>query len=96
MDYSLRAGCGGFDKYMKEYFDFPKLCDRLAEAYCTAPDQWLSDYIVARRFGRNQRFGTEIERAKTQLIREKRIAPSVHHPANGGPASPGCKWIGED
>jgi hypothetical protein len=89
---SFDASCGGFNRYMQVYFEFPKFCDVVADAYCT--EGWIAIRDIHRRFGRRQRFGTEVDRVLAQLVKEERIIKDDHPPPpTGGKSSPGHKWI---
>jgi hypothetical protein len=89
---SFEAANGGAERYMHEYFEFPKQCERCAEAFRKA--EFISESKFYREFGRNQRWGNELDRVITQLKREGRIREARLTPPNGGPRMKGWEWIG--
>jgi hypothetical protein len=90
---SFEAANGGAERYMHEYFEFPKQCERCAEAFRKA--EFISKPKFYRMFGRNQRWGNELERVITQLVREQRIRYLKDKtPDNGGPKMEGWEWVG--
>jgi hypothetical protein len=82
---------GDINKYIVEYLEFPRLCNRIFEAIAGEPERWLSDFKLHRRFGRNQRFGNELDRALHQLRRERRIIACDGRSGEHGPKAPG--WL---
>ena len=90
---SFEATCGGVERYMREYFEFPKFCDTVGEAIRLSG--WISERDLYRRFGRNMRWGNELVRALAHLEKAERITESPHAPRSGGPTSKGYKWIGD-
>jgi hypothetical protein len=89
---SFEAACGGFEKYMRKYFEFPKFCDEFVAALEGEAEGFLSDRDIERRFGRNQRFGNELERVKAQLQREVRIE-KCSRAKSRGPAALGWRLV---
>jgi len=79
---------------MHEYFEFPKQCNRVAEAFRKA--KFLPEPKVYREFGRNQRWGNELPRVLNQLKLERRIRDDWQTPPNGGHKMFGWKWIGDE
>src|SRR5215813_799982 len=67
---SFDTACSDYPKYIKQYYEFPVFCRKIYEALLLGR---LSDWEMARKFGRNQRWGTEVERALKQLEKERRI-----------------------
>jgi DNA replicative helicase MCM subunit Mcm2 (Cdc46/Mcm family) len=94
LERSLEAGCGGFDKYMQEYFEFPKLCDRILDAL-RANGGEMPRRDVLRLFGRKQRSGYELDRALTQLKKEERINFEERSPLTGGHTKTIIVLVGE-
>src|SRR5262249_46394139 len=90
---SWTAACGGVERYMHEYFEFPKFCETVADVYRT--EGWLSLRDINRRFGRHQRYGNELTSVLKQLVREERITTDDRSPPTGGRTSPGHRWIGD-
>lgn len=91
---SFKAADGGAERYMHEYFEFPKQCNRVAEAFRKA--KFLPEPKVYREFGRNQRWGNELPRVLNQLKLERRIRDDWQTPPNGGHKMFGWKWIGDE
>jgi hypothetical protein len=85
---SFEAAVGGIDKYMREYFEFPKFCTQVLEAIRVAGG-WMSKRDLSRKFGRNMRWGNELDRAVAQLIAEERVAPASRSPRSGGHTAEG-------
>jgi hypothetical protein len=88
---SFEAAVGGAEKYMHEYLEFPRMCDRVAEAYRVAG--FISERDANRKFGRNQRWGNEFEKVQNQLRKEGRIHYTTRAAPNGGPEAKGYEWI---
>ena len=57
---SFNAASGGIARYMQEYLEFPKFCDRVAEAF--AERGFISERDLNREFFRKMRMGFELER----------------------------------
>jgi hypothetical protein len=97
---SVEAACGGFERYMREYFEFPKMCDIVGEAIRFATihndSKQMSTHDIYHRFGRNQRWGKELDLVISHLFKAGRIERTSHTPPNGGRTSDGYKWIGEE
>jgi hypothetical protein len=66
---SLDAVEGGVKKYMREYYEFPKFCERVFE-FIQAQGGFGSDRELRRSFRRNMKYGNELEKACVQLERE--------------------------
>ena len=90
---SFEAAVGGAEKYMREYLEFPRFCDRVAEAFRL--QRFISKPKVFRDFGRTQRWGNELGRVIEQLQKENRIQYAAQTPTNGGHKMEGWEWIGE-
>ena len=58
--HSVEAACGGVAKYMRQYFEFPKLCDRVLEYIKASPSGFASRYKIERAFRGNLRNGFEL------------------------------------
>jgi hypothetical protein len=91
---SFQAADGGAERYMHEHFEFPRQCERVAKKFKAAG--FISEPKFYREFGRNQRWGNELDRVVTQLKREQRIRDAVRTPPNGGHMMKGWEWIGEE
>jgi Protein of unknown function (DUF3987) len=91
---SFNAAIGGVERYMHEYLEFPKFCDRILDALRTNGGE-LPRREVLRQFGRKQRWGIELERALTQLKKEERISFEERSPRTGGPTSTVIVLVGE-
>jgi hypothetical protein len=85
---SFQAAIGGIEKYTREYFEFPKFCERIVENI-RAAGGWMSKRDLYRKFGRNMRWGNELDRTLGQLVAAERITLSNRWSPNGGPNSPG-------
>jgi hypothetical protein len=85
---SLDAAVGGVEKYMRQYFEFPKFCDAVL-AKITEAGGWMSKRDLGRVFRRHSRHGFELARALAQLVSEERIIE-----AKGGGGSRGAKANG--
>lgn len=90
---SFKAHAGGADRFLREYHEFPEMCDRLHAAYLAAPNHFISDRDANRRFGRNQRYGNELERAQRQLAKEKRLDRCEMSPTGFGRAAKGYRAL---
>jgi Protein of unknown function (DUF3987) len=91
---SFEAAIGGVERYMHEYLEFPKFCDRILDAL-RANGGEMPRREVLRQFGRKQRWGIELERALTQLKKEERISFEERSPRTGGPTSTVIVLVGE-
>jgi hypothetical protein len=84
-------------KYMREYFEFPRFCDEVWEAVLASPGRFMSKRAVYREFGRNQRWGNELDRVITHLVRAGRLewcgAAKTH---NKGPATEGWRALEDE
>jgi hypothetical protein len=80
---SVEAACGGVDKYMSEYFEFPKFCDRVLEWLKSQPNRFAPPHLIARKFGRNQRNAFEIDNVLRQLVKEQRIIDDTRSSSRG-------------
>jgi hypothetical protein len=68
---SFEATVGGAARYVREYLDFPEVCDRLVEAF--RKSGFVSTRDLNRKFGRHQKYAGLLDRALDQLIKESRI-----------------------
>ena len=89
---SFEASCGGFEKYMAEYFKFPKFCAEVADAIQVGG--FMSDRDLKRKFRKNMIFGNELDRALKQLRTEERIRRSSRS-GSRGPAAAGWEIVEE-
>jgi hypothetical protein len=90
---SFEAACGGFDKYMAEYFKFPKFCAEVADAI-RAAGGFMSYRDLKRHFRKNMVFGNELDRALNQLYTEERVRRSSRSRSRG-PAAAGWEVVEE-
>ncbi len=68
---SVDAACWGINEYMRDYFEFPKFCDRVHEWIIA--EGWASSRDLERHFRGNIRNGFELKNVIEQLKREERI-----------------------
>jgi hypothetical protein len=90
---SLDAVDGGVKKYMRQYYEFPKFCERVFE-FIQAQGGFVSYRDLGRAFRRNMKYGNELEKATGQLQREGLIE---HGSRKGerGPAASGWRVVEE-
>jgi hypothetical protein len=89
---SLDAADGGVKKYMRDYFEFPKFCDRVLEWIGSQKGGFASDRDLGRAFRRNMKFGSELDKATSQLQKEGMIERCTR--ASGrGPAAIGWRIV---
>jgi hypothetical protein len=93
---SFKAHAGGADRFMREYLEFPEMCDRMYETILAAPKCFISEVNINRKFGRTQRWGSEIGRVLQQLIKEKRIEKCSYSESGFGRAAAGYRAIVEE
>ena len=91
---SFNAADGGFKKYMRDYYEFPKFCEQVVEAIRSQEDGFMSNRDLGRQFRRNMKFGHELEKALKQLEKEDRIQ-SCYRQKSRGPAAGGWQIIHE-
>jgi hypothetical protein len=82
---SLDATDGGVKKYMHEYYEFPKFCERVV-GFIQSQGGFVSDRELRRAFRRHMRYGNELEKATAQLEREGLIKRD-HRRGERGPAA---------
>jgi hypothetical protein len=85
---SFVAACGGVDKYMRDFFDFPRLCQEVVTKL-EACGGFRSVRDLNRDFAVNQRYGFELDKAIDQLRKEERI---VRHDGGIGGGRPSWGW----
>jgi hypothetical protein len=90
---SFEAMVGGIDRYMQEYFDFPKFCDTVAAAFKSR--KFISKRDLNREFFRRMRQGFELDRVIAQLIKQSLIQWAERAPPTGGHIAEGWEWIGD-
>ena len=90
---SFEAMVGGIEKYMQEYFDFPKFCDQVAAAFKSRG--FISKRDLNRDFFRRMRQGFELDRVVVQLVKQDLIEFARQAPPTGGHTAEGWKWIGD-
>jgi hypothetical protein len=96
---SFEAACGGWEKYKREYDEFPKFCEKvhewmLAEASPTT-DGRIADSKLQRKFRGGQRHGFETDKAIQQLLKEGRIVRENRATGSRGPLSNGYRIVEE-
>jgi hypothetical protein len=91
---SLDAACGGVAKYMREHYDFPKLCDQVL-GYIVAEGGWASRRDIERKFRGNLRNGFDMPNVIKQLLLEKRIEVASRAGLRG-PSADGFRVIGDE
>jgi len=90
---AYEAIVGGVRKYMTEYFQFPKFCRTLTDAYKSCG--FISKRDLHRDFYQHQKIGVELDRANSALIKQNLIQSSHRYPPTGGPKIHGWEWIGD-
>jgi hypothetical protein len=88
---SLDAVDGGVKKYMRQYYEFPKFCERVFE-FIQAQDGFATDRELRRAFRRNMKYGHELEKATAQLEREGLIKRDWRR-GERGPAAEGWRIV---
>jgi hypothetical protein len=86
---SYKSHAGGAARYVREYLEFPEMCDRIYEALLSAPDYFISDSVLNIQFGRTQRWHGQIEGVLKQLKKEERITWGRHSTTPKGPLASG-------
>jgi hypothetical protein len=89
---SFEAADGGVKKYMRDYFEFPKFCERVSEFISGQEGGFASDRELGRAFRRNMKFGHELEKALRQLEKEGVIKTDTRQ-SRSGPAATGWRIV---
>jgi hypothetical protein len=89
---SFNAADGGFKKYMRDYYEFPKFCERVLDFIRSQEHGFASDRDLGRAFRRNMKFGHELDKAVAQLRREGHIRQGSRQKSRG-PAAEGWEII---
>ena len=89
---SYEAMVGGIETYTREYFDFPRFCERVGAAFEVRA--FISKRDLNRDFFRNMRMGFELDRVVDQLVKQDLIEWCEQAPRGGGNPAKGWKWIG--
>jgi hypothetical protein len=89
---SIEAAAGGIERYMREYFDFPKRCERILEKIL-AHDGFRSEPALRRDFRNNLKAIADFDSAIHQLTKEHRIEFGIRKGARG-PEAEGWFAIG--
>jgi hypothetical protein len=86
---SFEAGVGGYARYMRNYFEFPKFCEEFLQHLSTHGDEdwWVANRDLERAFRGNKRHGFELPNVIAQLLAEERIV----FEERGGKRGPGVK-----
>jgi hypothetical protein len=92
---SVDAACGGVAQYMRQYFEFPKLRDRVFEWIGSQPNGFGAKYKIERAFRGNVRNGFELGHVLAQLVRENRIVVDARATGERGPAAAGYQIVRE-
>jgi hypothetical protein len=87
---SLAAATGGVDKYMQQYDELPRRCDKMLEWLKLQPDAFATDSEIHRKFGRSIRTVMDIPNVLTQLQKERRIERGSRSGSRGFPADGYC------
>jgi hypothetical protein len=86
---SLEASYGGIAKYMREYYEFPKFCERVTE-FIREQGGFAASRDLDRKFRSNMKYGHELEKALAQLQKEG-IIERASRPSRSGPAAQGWR-----
>jgi hypothetical protein len=78
---------------MREYFEFPDFCNKVADACCQRG--FISKRDLNRLFFRNMRMDFELDRVVDQLKKQGLIEVAHRTPSTGGPVAEGWRWIGD-
>ena len=89
---SIEAAAGGIEKYMREYLDFPKFCERLL-AKIAEHDGFRSESALRRDFRNNQKTIFDFDSAIRQLTAEGRIQRASRRSGERGPIAEGWKAL---
>jgi hypothetical protein len=89
---SFDAACSNYDKYMRQYFEFPVFCRKVLEGFEAAGGR-MSDRELERKFGRNQKWGNELGRVKDQLQREGYLRKGEWRDGERGPWTQGWELV---
>src|SRR5262249_44558228 len=89
---SFEANVGGVQKYMRDYYEFPKFCERVFEFIKMQADGFASGRDLGRAFRRNMKFGNELERVLEQLKKEGLIKRDIRQ-SRSGPAVEGWRAV---
>lgn len=90
---SFDTSCSNYEKYVNDFYKFPVLCRKIWEALL---DRAMPEWEIERMFGRNQRFGNEVERAMKQLKKERRIKEARWRNGERGPFAVGWEGVPDD
>jgi len=90
---SFEAMVGGIGAYLREYFDFPDFCNKVAEAF--RERGFISKRDLNRMFFRNMRMGFELDNVVSQLKKQGLIEFAHRTPPTGGPIAEGWRWISD-
>jgi hypothetical protein len=87
-------------KYMTEYVEFPRFCsmvwDEVWLKTASEPPHWMSVRGLNRRFNRSLKYGTELDRALIQLVKEERLHKVSGRQGARGPLTDGYVAIRDD
>jgi hypothetical protein len=92
---SLEAACGGVEKYMRKYSEFPQFCDKVLEWLKAQPERFAAEWEVERKFGRSARNVWEVGNVIRQLIKEQRIVQASRG-SSFGPTARGWRAYNDD
>jgi hypothetical protein len=88
---SFEAAVGGVNKYMNQYFEFPKLCEKVEEKIGEAGG-FMSHRDLRRAFRKYMRRGDELDKVLVHLVREGRLREGQGKKGKTGPAPQGY-WL---
>jgi hypothetical protein len=102
-DRSVDAAVGGREKYMHEYFAFPKYCEEVLTKIGSDSRRFRTEAELRNDFRNNSKTGYDLDNVLRQLQREGRILRGTHkgqprpRRATGGyslnPPSPGFRKL---
>jgi hypothetical protein len=91
---SIEAAAGGIERYMRQYLDFPKFCERLL-AKITACGGFRSESELRRDFRNNQKLSSNptTQSANSQKKAASRTGPT--NPLAGRKPKATSQWVGD-
>jgi hypothetical protein len=92
---SFNAATGGFETYLKDYFEFPKFCEEVVQAIHFAGG-FMPNRDLERRFRKHMKRGDELDKVFRQLQKEDRIKKDTRRTGERGPAATGWMTIEEE
>jgi hypothetical protein len=89
---SIKAGIGGVDEFMEEYYAFPKFCTKVIEKL-RACGGWRSKRDLKRDFRNNMKTRFDLGNVIEQLKEEGRVKDEVRAGGGRGPAIEGYALV---